>query len=135
MSSTHQLHTYRTRDFSSQAERIRQMLLECGPLSAGQIAARMPKTADGRDFPEGRVTARTTKLREQGALFTSEDGHGTLLFHAEPNEKHWPVRARAFAKAKELKAFAEAAEYLKPFLPGDVVEGLRHQYAKLRAQP
>lgn len=126
MSSSHQLHTYLTRDFTPSQRRVAAYIERHPGCTRADIAAALPAGQ------KSSISGRVGDLKALGCLIIVDATGGEQLTF-DPVRTNWPVRARELAKAKELKAFAEAAEYLKPYLPGPIVEELRHKYAELRA--
>jgi hypothetical protein len=126
MSSSHQLHVYRSTDFSASERRVIDFLRDHPGSTRAQIAEGM---ASGQ---KSSVSGRVAALLSKGCLISQDAAGGERLTY-DPHESNWLPRARRYEKAKELKDFAAAAELLKPHLPGPVVENLRRIYASMRS--
>ena len=131
---SYQSKVYRETDFTGYGNFIYDLLRVSGPLDAGQIASAV-ETAMKKRFPKSSATGRLKELRVAGKVYVTEPADGPKLYHAEADPECFERRKAEYQRTQELKAFADSAAYLKPYLPGTVVEDLRKKYAELKTAP
>lgn len=125
---TYQLETLRAVQLSDKQSLVFTDLLENGPATRHQIAARSGLTLQC-------VCGRVGELLDRGMVFTADRPGDRQLVAADPKQENWQDRMQDFARTKQLARIQDFASDFEPYLDETTREGLRRVYRMVNVRP
>ncbi|MEL6274777.1 MAG: hypothetical protein AAFU03_06735 [Bacteroidota bacterium] len=133
--STAQIKALKEHDFSGQTGKILDIIIEHGPITGKQIAARMPAPKGKNEFPEGRVSARVIdNLIPTGCLIVTENKDGKNQYTYDHHKSNWASRAKDYNDFKYSDGILKFMVKYDQDLDESTTHLLLNMYHRIRAK-